>query len=150
MFVQSITGLHKCLTNEIIIIMKNIGFLFLIIPALLVMSMVSGCYYDEILPDVPIDPGVDVTLSGDLVPIFDASCNTSGCHGVAQIAPDLTAANAYNALINGNYINTDTPESSELYQWVKGNRSIPMPISGTDQQIVSTVLIWIGQGAQNN
>jgi hypothetical protein len=121
---------------------------FLALSALLGMGLISGCHYDEILPD--INPGDEVSFSEDIVPLFDASCNSSGCHKTGGIAPDLTADNAYNALINGNYIDVTNPETSELYQWVAGNRTTPMPISGTDSKIVSAVLLWIEQGALDN
>ncbi len=131
---------------------KNI-LSFLIVPALLVVILGSGCYYDAVIPDPSIygpPDETEVTFSGEILPIFNTDCNTSGCHGVGEVAPDLSAANAYNALINGGYIDISNPSQSELYQWVKGNRSIPMPISGTDPKITSAILSWITQGAQNN
>jgi hypothetical protein len=135
--------------------MKKKILSFLIVPALLVIGLISGCYYDEVIPDVSIyeeDPNGEVTFSEDIIPIFNAGCNSSGCHGSVpgDIAPDLSTANAYSSLFNGGYINVDKPEQSELYQWVNGNRSTPMPINGTDPKIASAILSWITQGAQNN
>ena len=129
--------------------MKNKILSFLIVPALLIISLNSGCKYDEIVPEAP-DPGVVVKFSSDILPIFNASCNFSGCHNFGGTPPDLTSNNAYSELITGGYIDIDNPEQSELYQWVKGNRSIPMPLTGTDPEIVSKTLAWIQQGAQNN
>ena len=123
---------------------------YLIVPAALFWGLVTGCYYDEVIPDVEVYTGAEVTWSGDIIPIFNASCNSAGCHAPGDVAPDLTSANGYNALVNGEYLNIQDPEQSELYQWVKGNRATTMPISGTDPQIVSAVLLWIQQGAQNN
>jgi hypothetical protein len=133
--------------------MKKKILSFLIVPALFVIGLISGCYYDEVIPDVSIyeeDPGGEVTFSGDIIPIFNTSCSLSGCHSPGGHSPDLTAANAYNSLINGEYIDVENPEQSELYQWVNGNRTTPMPISGTDPKIASAILAWITQGAQNN
>ncbi len=129
--------------------MKNKILFYLIIPALFILSLNSGCKYDEIVPET-VPPGVVVTFSGDILPIFNASCNFSGCHAVGQTPPDLTPNNAYDALFDGGYIDIDNPEQSELYQWVKGNRGTPMPITGTDNKIVSETLAWIEQGALNN
>ena len=129
--------------------MKNKILSLLAFTSLLIGLTLSGCYYDEVVPEV-IDPGNEISFSGDLIPIFNASCNTAGCHSPGAVAPDLTAANAFNALVNGSYIDVGNPEASELYQWVKGNRAISMPLSGEDPVISSSVLIWIQQGALNN
>ena len=133
--------------------MKKKFLSFQIIPALLIISLVSGCYYDEVIPDPSIYGPTDdteVTFSGDIIPIFNSSCNLSGCHGPGEVPPDLSAANAYNSLQNGGYIDVANPEQSELYQWVNGNRAVPMPVSGTNPNTASTILSWIKQGAQNN
>jgi len=145
----------KSINNEIVKIMKNRILSFLIVPALLLVGMMSGCYYDEVIYDPSSyeeDPngGDLVTFNADILPIFNSGCNVSGCHSTGGAAPDLTDNNAYNALINGGYIDLVSPKQSELYRWVNGEGSVTMPISGTDPQIVSDILSWIQQGAQNN
>ncbi len=130
--------------------MNNKILSFLIVPALFVAVMFSGCYYDTVISDTTIYSGEDVTFSGDIIPIFNADCNTSGCHDLGGIPPDLSPANAYDALFDGDYINVEDPVQSELYQWVNNNRNTPMPISGTDPNTVSKILSWIDQGALNN
>jgi len=109
-----------------------------------------GCYYDKtVLIEEEVVTG-DVSFSKDVIPLFNAGCNISGCHNTGGTAPDLTADKAFNALTNGNYINVSAPESSELYQWLTGKRSLPMPLSGPDATLNATVLAWIKQGARNN
>ena len=130
--------------------MKNKTLSILVLSAVLGMGLISGCYYDEIIPDTSIYSGEQISFNVDIIPLFDSSCNASGCHNTGQVAPDLTAGNAYNSLINDGYVDVANPESSELYQWVKGNRTTPMPISGTDSKIVSSVLLWVEQGALDN
>ncbi|MCH6232612.1 hypothetical protein [Cognataquiflexum rubidum] len=127
---------------------KNILVAF---STLLIFTLVlNSCYYDQIVPRPPdLDSVGPQTFSGDIIPIFNQSCNNAGCHNGA-VRPDLRPANAYNALINGGYINTDSPESSELYQWMKGNRSIPMPTSGPNSDYNNRILRWITDGALNN
>jgi hypothetical protein len=127
---------------------KNI-IVILFIPTLFYLSCITSCQYDEVVPELIIS-GEEVSFSNDLIPIFDASCNNASCHNTGGIPPNLIAANAYDAIINGDYINTAAPESSEFYQWVNGGRSLTMPLSGTDPQIASAVLLWIQQGAPNN
>ncbi len=113
--------------------------------------LLTGCYKDK---TVLFDAGKEITravsFTGDIIPIFNNSCNSSGCHSAGGKAPDLTAASAYNALLNGNYINTGDPANSELYQWMTGKKGTPMPVSGINKNYNALVLAWIKQGAQNN
>jgi hypothetical protein len=129
--------------------MKNIKNLIRLLGVLFVILSMSSCYYDEILEDAgPIE--ADISFENDIISIFDASCNIAGCHNSGGIAPDLTPANAFNSLINNGYIDIDNPVNSELYLWVSGQKSTPMPVSGVDPVIRNTILAWIEQGAQNN
>lgn len=130
--------------------MKKISYIQIAL-ALLMTLFLSQCYYDQIVyeePELPDD--IEVSFLNEIIPIFNASCNTSGCHNTGGIAPDLSPSKAYNALISGNYIDLDAPENSELYQWMAGNRGLSMPISGPNAIYNATVLQWIKQGAKNN
>jgi hypothetical protein len=110
----------------------------------------NSCYYDQVLPAPPPDfSDAPVLFSANIQPIFNASCNSSGCHSGA-VAPNLLAANSYNNLKNGNYLNTTAPESSALYQWMTGKKSLPMPPGGPNAENNAKVLAWIKQGALNN
>lgn len=124
-------------------------FLTIVSSAILVFAL-TACYYDAVLE--PLTPEItdEVSFANDIIPIFNKSCNTSGCHNTGGIKPDLTASKAFNALTTGNYINATSPEDSELYQWIRGKRSTPMPLSGPDASINAAVLAWIKQGAKNN
>ena len=122
----------------------------IIFPIIILTVILSGCYYDTVISDVSVYTGEEVSFSGDIIPIFTASCGFSECHAPGDEPPDLSPANAYSSLISGGYIDTDNPIQSELYQWVNGNRATLMPIDGTDPKIVSAVLSWIEDGALNN
>ena len=115
------------------------------------LLMLIGCYKDR---TVSSDTGAEITeavsFKSDIITIFNNSCNVSGCHNTGGKAPDLTSANAYNSLMNGNYINTENPETSELYQWMTGKRASPMPLSGINKDYNALVIAWIKQGALNN
>jgi hypothetical protein len=128
--------------------MKIASVLFLVYASIMLLS---GCYKDE---TVIIETGEEVTrevsFAQDLIPIFNSSCNSSGCHNAGGKAPDLSAVNAYSSLTNGGYINTSSPEYSELYLWMTGKNGTPMPPSGIDPDYNSLVLAWIKQGAKNN
>lgn len=113
------------------------------------VSMVTGCYYDQVIPEEP-EIDIEVSFSQDIIPIFNTTCNAVGCHSTGGQTPDLTASNAFNSLESGGYIDRSNPPASELYQWMAGNRTIPMPISGSNPKDNALVLKWIEQSALEN
>jgi hypothetical protein len=119
--------------------------------AALVVLLFSGCYKDK---TVLLDSGDEITrtvsFAGDIIPIFNKSCNGSGCHSAGGVAPNLTASAAYTALTGGTYINKSNPQNSELYLWMTGKRGTPMPLSGPNKDYNALVLAWIKQGGLNN
>ena len=104
---------------------------------------------------VPIDnsPAITTTVSfsKDIQPILTKSCAPSGCHS-GTIAPDFSAATAYNALINGSFVNTTTPANSVVYLWLTGKEALAMPAGAANNpsNINALMLAWITQGAKNN
>lgn len=122
----------------------------IIVAGVLLVFMAGSCYYDATLEPLTPEVTTDVSFSKDILPIFNQSCNSSGCHNAGGTAPDLSPANAYNALVSGNYINIASPEQSELYRWMRGQGGLPMPLSGPNAGYNATVLAWIQQGAKNN
>ena len=113
--------------------------------------LLSGCYKDK---TVVFDTGDEITrpvsFAADIMPIFNSSCNTSGCHSAGAKAPDLTTASAFNALSAGSYVNSGDPVNSQLYLWMTGKKGTPMPLSGVNKDFNALILAWIKQGAQNN
>ncbi len=116
-----------------------------------IMLLFFGCYKDK---TVIFDTGTEITrpvsFATDIIPIFEKSCAVSGCHVAGGKAPNLTTANAYSALTVGNFLNTGSPETSLLYQWMSGKKATPMPVAGINKDYNALVLAWIKQGAQNN
>lgn len=109
-----------------------------------------GCYKDILSPGQdPTAPPQAVSFSGDLLPLFLANCATSGCHdAVPAHRPSLTAANAFNAITTGGYINTVVPANSIIYGEVKSGS---MPPSGALRPAdIQKMLDWIRNGAPNN
>lgn len=111
--------------------------------------LLNACTYDFIAEEElpPVNPNVDVLFSTQIVPIFTAKCIS--CHKPGGEAPDLSAANAYNSIKNGNYINTTTPANSLIYTYPVPTTSMHTwkKYSAADAQLVLT---WIQQGAKNN
>jgi len=103
----------------------------------------TACEHSYIEP-IPISD--NIYFQADIIPIFENSCNLSGCHN-GTIFPDLTPGNAYDQLFSKDYlIDTITPENSVLYtKLIAGaheNRC-----SDTDK---GKILKWIELGAKNN
>lgn len=131
--------------------MKTLHRTLRLLACSVVAVILQSCYYDEVIPvEEPVGDVGNVSFSADLIPIFNSSCNNTGCHSAGGQKPDLTAPNAYNSLINGGYINIAVPESSSLYLWMRGENGTPMPLSGPDATYNAKVLAWIEQGALNN
>lgn len=124
--------------------------ILILLSILILGTAFSGCYKDILNPGQdPSAPPQDVSFSGDLQPIFTASCALSGCHdGVPGHKPSLTAANAYNAIIAGGYVNTVVPANSVIYGEVKSG-SMP-PTGALKPSDVQKILDWIRNGAKNN
>lgn len=130
--------------------MMRLGHLLYLAALAAVLALSQGCYYDEVLPEMDPEPVDTVSFAMDVVPIFNAGCNSASCHGAGAVPPDLSAANAYASLTSNGYIDLAEPEMSELYLWMRGERDIPMPITGSNPEYNGIVLAWIKQGALDN
>jgi hypothetical protein len=112
------------------------------------LVFIFACTSKTIQPPA-VPPSTDtISFSKDLLPVFTGSCATSAaCHATGGHAPDLSAANAYSAIVPA-YINTGNPSASEIYTVVKpgGIMGSYYP-SGKDP---NEILYWIQQGAKNN
>jgi len=107
--------------------------------------LVQSCEYDFVEPDrTPVT--TEVSFAEDIIPIFNASCNFSGCHAAGAIPPDLTAAGAFASLNQLGMIDTASPSASVLYTSMTTGS---MKNYSTAQQ-AKLILAWIQQGAINN
>jgi len=121
--------------------------IFLAGMVLTVFSGLGACTYDTI-KYTPVETPTVVSFSNDIIPVFESGCALSGCHASGNIPPDLSAVNAYNSLMLGGYVETDTTmaEQSIIYQKITTGS---MAKYATDQDR-ALILKWIEQGAQNN
>ncbi len=109
---------------------------------ILLLMFTTGCYYDQVYV---APPEGDISYSTDMQPFFDLKCTS--CHNGTGVPLDLTAGGSYDALINGNYINTANASESLLYTKIDTGGS--MESYATDAERAIT-LKWIEQGAKNN
>jgi hypothetical protein len=100
--------------------------------------------YVNVKPAVVVPDSV--MFSKNIIPIFNTSCNKSGCHSQGGQTPDLTAPNAHTSLIYFGYVDVDVPESSIIYQKITTGS---MKSNATDQDR-ALILEWIKEGALDN
>jgi hypothetical protein len=80
-----------------------------------------------------------VTFSGDIMPIFQTSCNTTGCHNAGGAAPmPLTNYNEIKVYVDNGMIADRV--------LVKGD----MPPGGLAEEQKKKIKCWIENGAPNN
>jgi hypothetical protein len=120
------------------------GSLIMLFSALFLVIL-GGCEYEVVEPDrTPVTE--EVLFSGKIIPIFNTSCNFSGCHSAGAVPPDLTPAGAYASLMSLNQIDTANPANSILYKSMTTGSM--KNYSNSDQ--AKLILAWITQGAKNN
>lgn len=117
---------------------------YIYISLLLLTFFASGCYYDQVVPEVVELPDEPVSYTLDIQPFFDAKCVS--CHNGGGIPLDLSPDVSYDALLNG-YINTNDPEGSKLYTKINSGGSMENYASPTE---VAITLKWIQEGANDN
>ncbi len=116
--------------------------LMMILTGSLIVILSACTQYEIPAPECPEDLPTNVSYSADVQPIFDANC--VGCHSGGQ-SPDLRPAWSYDELIDGGYVDTDFPCSSELYQKLIGSHDG----RATDEEEL-IILGWMDEGAEDN
>jgi hypothetical protein len=113
-----------------------------------VSTVFYSCEYEQIEPVTELPE--NVSFQTDLIPIFNQSCNSVGCHDAGGISPDLSEGNAYADLTTGDMLDLNNPENSILYKRMIDVQK-PMPIAGIlSKSQTNKVLVWIKEGALNN
>lgn len=111
----------------------------------------SACQYEfiELETPPPIDTTTDLSFAAEIVPIFTAGNNCTVCHDVGKTAPDLSAANAYQSLVNGAYVVSNDPAASLIYTYVHPDATSHSwkLLTSYEAELLFT---WINQGAQDN
>lgn len=118
------------------------------------LIFLAACQYEsikleEIPPPPPIDTTVDLSFATEIVPIFTDGNNCTACHKTGGTAPDLSAANAYQSLVNGSYVVSNNPEASKIYTYPNTSSGGHVWKVYTNHQ-AELLFTWINQGAKNN
>ena len=92
-----------------------------------------------------------VSFNNDIIPVFNAHCNSSGCHtgGSPAAGLNLSASVSYLQLFTKHEIDTTNASSSNLYIEVASGQ---MPQTGgkLNDYNISLIQKWIQQKAKNN
>lgn len=122
--------------------MRKLGFI-----ALLLLAGLWACEYEHLdLPKVDLSLVEDnVSFSERVVPIF-AEMRCTGCHG-GGTSPNLKAGEAWDALVSGDFVDTDSPEESKLVVKIDEGHANSGDLS-VEQK--TYILKWITEGAKNN
>jgi hypothetical protein len=124
----------------------------LLIYAGILLFMVTGitaCYKDVILPDAIADPDGPpqaVSFKNDIAPMVNTKCALSGCHVSGAHKPYMATDISYLQIANGGYVNTAIPKESILYVKINGEMKEYIPAAADRQKIYD----WIRNGAPNN
>ena len=114
----------------------------MILTGSLIVILAACTQYEIPAPECPENLPTNVSYSADVQPIFDANCVM--CHSGGQ-SPDLRPKWSYDELIDGGYVDTDFPCSSELYLILTGSHA-----DRVIEEEVLTILGWIDEGAEDN
>ncbi len=123
---------------------KQVFVVPLVIMSACFVSCKKNVTTTEVLPDV-------VFFSNHIIPIFNASCVSSGCHSGSSPAAslNLTSNVAYSQLFSKHEIDTINVNSSSLYTEVASG-AMPKVASKLSDYDVSLIQKWIQQKAKNN
>jgi hypothetical protein len=129
---------------------KTISSLLAIVTVFLLV-MVGCSKTTTVIVDNSPEITTEVSFSKDLNPLLTKNCALSGCHS-GSVNPNLRADVAYASLISGNYVDTKTPENSDVYLYMTGKKTPMMPLGAPNNpdHINQYMLAWIKQGAKNN
>jgi hypothetical protein len=107
--------------------------------SIIVSFLLYSCEKETLVQDtLP----TNVSFQTDILPMFQVC---TGCHGIGA-SPDLTVGNAYQSIIDGDYLNTSSPEESQLIITLNGSSHNSL----LNQSQKNMIMGWIKEGAQNN
>jgi mono/diheme cytochrome c family protein len=123
-------------------------FLRLLFLSSILLSLLTACEYDYIVPTPPIPPppaNDTVSYSQDIQPFYNAKCIS--CHG-GSTAPNLTAGQSYAATVPA-FVVAGSPETSEMYIVCKTGGSMTAYATITAAEL-DLLYRWIFAGAKND
>lgn len=119
--------------------------------------LAAGCGEDGGTGPAPVDwDAIDpIIYSQHVQPIFDASCNTAGCHNTSERAAGLSLASYADVAAGsafGSVLLPFEPHHSHLMLHLTGQMEPRMPLGGDplDDAVIRFLGRWIEQGAPDD
>ncbi|HXD92837.1 MAG TPA: hypothetical protein VNX01_06455 [Bacteroidia bacterium] len=119
-----------------------------------ILIVTSACFFSckkKTSPSTTPSLPATVSFSNDIMPVFNAHCNTSGCHsgGSPAASLNLSQSVAYSQLFAKHEIDTTNASNSNLHIEVASGQ---MPQTGgkLSDYNISLIQKWIQQKAKNN
>jgi hypothetical protein len=134
--------LLKIVTITKVKTMKKLNSILQIAVGLLLIVLITSCEKAYLEPE---KSPVDVSYANDMQPFFNAKCIS--CHNGSGIPLNLLENVSYDNLMNGGYIDTNTPKNSKLYVKLLPGESMEQYANSAERTMT---LSWIEQGAKNN
>ncbi len=123
--------------------MKKILSALTIFGLVFTMTFLSSCEKAYLVPEEQVIE--NVSFSSEVQPFFDAKCIE--CHNGSGIPLNLTSPGSYDAIISGDYVDTENPADSKLYLKIMPGESMSDYASPSERELT---LAWITEGANNN
>ena len=121
---------------------------------ILIVITIFSCTYQKGEIYVACVLPTTVSFKNDVMPIFNAQCNGSGCHNGATDAGhlNLESSVAYSQLLNvgSGEVDTLNPQASILYTSLISASNVMPPAGKLDDCKIKLILQWIQQKAKNN
>ncbi len=115
--------------------------------------MLFGCKDEGTNIDGIAIPDSNISYQAHIQPIFDAKCNSSGCHDDATHQAGLSLTSWQKATSDFSIIFPGNPEASRLVLSIEGRSPYPMPPPGRyplTQNQINAIRTWVKEGAKNN
>ena len=106
---------------------------------------------DEAPEATPAPPqGAEVSFSADVLPIFEARCQS--CHGTGRAEVGLSLASHADVMAGSDYGPVVVPSSSDTSRLIEVVVSGEMPVGGRPlaESEIQTISDWIDAGAPDN
>lgn len=111
--------------------------------------LLGGCDDDLIdSPDQIVFPETDVSYLRHVQPLFNVSCNFSGCHSLESRAGDLALTSHFDATLKAGMVIPGEPDRSLLVQIIRGTSPHPASFQArVNQNHKDGIAQWVLEGA---
>jgi len=104
-------------------------------------------------PSNIVFPASNVSYAQHVQPLFNQTCALTGCHGDGQQQSGLRLTSYDNLMFGGQLVIVrGQPEQSTLVMRIEGRVGARMPLDrrSLNQNQITGIRAWIGEGALNN